>query len=468
MTTELSLPKLRADLQQALKAWREDSAAAVSLTYLRLFQRIRRKGADTDRQALNRILLTALETLEARHKVEAELLRQRFLNGMAMRALANRFNISEATAYRTQKEAVNHLALILQSRERQAREAWQAALEKRLEAPTYLRLIGFDGYLDELQRVLTTPGPPWLLSIEGLGGAGKTALADALSRRIIWQGNFDDFAWVSAKQQEFLPEMGLAPTNRPALDADALVDALIVQLDDAIPLAQSPRSKLDALKTLLKQQPAMVVVDNLETAVDHQALLPLLRALANPGKILLTSRRSLRAQPDVFCFTLKALDQAQTRRFIRYQAKVRGLTMLEKAPDSQLDDIYKIVGGNPLAIKLVLGQVSLFPLSHVLDNLAQARGKRSDELYTYIYWQAWRSLDPASRQALLVMPLVADGTLAQLATISQLERDELEGALQNLMTLSLVQMGGDLEERRYTIHRLTETFLLREALKWQL
>jgi hypothetical protein len=32
---------------------------------------------------------------------------------------------------------------------------------------------------------------------------------------------------------------------------------------------------------------------------------------------------------------------------------------------------------------------------------------------------------------------------------------------------SLVISRGDLEERRYSIHRLTETFLLNEVLKWQ-
>ena len=88
MATELSFPKLRADLQQALKAWREDGDCAVPLSYLRLFQRVRRDDADTDRQALNRVLLTALEALETKHKVEADLLRQRFLNGAAMRTLA--------------------------------------------------------------------------------------------------------------------------------------------------------------------------------------------------------------------------------------------------------------------------------------------------------------------------------------------------------------------------------------------
>jgi len=65
------------------------------------------------------------------------------------------------------------------------------------------------------------------------------------------------------------------------------------------------------------------------------------------------------------------------------------------------------------------------------------------------------------------MPLAQGGALKQLLAVSQLDASELGQALQQLASLSLVQVGGTLDERRYTIHRLTETFLLNEAIKWQ-
>ncbi len=45
--------------------------------------------------------------------------------------------------------------------------------------------------------------------------------------------------------------------------------------------------------------------------------------------------------------------------------------------------------------------------------------------------------------------------------------EDLSQSLRQLAALSLVQISGDLEDRRYIIHRLTETFLLNEAIKWQ-
>ena len=43
----------------------------------------------------------------------------------------------------------------------------------------------------------------------------------------------------------------------------------------------------------------------------------------------------------------------------------------------------------------------------------------------------------------------------------------LNQALDHLVTLSLVEPGGDITRRRYRIHRLTESFLLTEVARWQ-
>jgi hypothetical protein len=147
---------------------------------------------------------------------------------------------------------------------------------------------------------------------------------------------------------------------------------------------------------------------------------------------------------------------------------VRGLLPLVNASTVQLDSIYQVVGGNPLALKLVVGQIAIFPLPQVLDNLKQAQGKKIDELYTYIYWQAWNSLDVIVQRVLLAMPLAQDGDFAQLRAVTNLKVDELNDALERLVMLSLIEVGGnDLVDRRYHIHRLTETFLLTEVTRWQ-
>ena len=148
---------------------------------------------------------------------------------------------------------------------------------------------------------------------------------------------------------------------------------------------------------LLKEKAHLIVIDNLETAIDVLVLLPFLRELTNPSKFLLTSRHSLQAHSDIFCFSLQELNEADTIRLIRYEAKVRGISNLATAPEDQLQSIYAITGGNPLALKLMIGQTAILSLPQVLENLKKAQGKNIHDLYTYIYWQTWGMLDIPSQ-----------------------------------------------------------------------
>ena len=467
MTDEYSLSKLQEDIHTSLKSWHDIGKDVSPLTHLQLYRQARLSGLASARRATNEILLDALDSLADEHEDNATLLRQHFLDGMLMHTIANRLNIGQSTAYRKQQEALHQLALIIQSKENQAREVYQAALEKRLRLPPEVHLFGVGEQFGSLLERLTATESPWLISIEGLGGIGKTALANALARRPELINRFYEIAWVSAKQQRFFPGRGLEEKTSPALTVEVFVDTLLGQFGQSALLAQSASEKREGLISLLKQSPYLIVIDNLETMVDYQALLPILGEIVNPSKVLLTSRHSVREFPDIFCVTLEGLSQTDTFELIKHEAHTRGLFMLAKASTAQFQQIYDVVGGNPLALKLVVGQAAFLPLSQVLENLIEARSKSISELYTHIYWQAWEMLDAVSRQTLLVLPAVEEGTLKHLLFLSQLEPAELYQALQQLATLSLVQVEGDLEERHYSIHRLTETFLLSQAITWQ-
>ncbi|MBV7339467.1 AAA family ATPase [Chloroflexi bacterium TSY] len=282
----------------------------------------------------------------------------------------------------------------------------------RLEPPTTQKLFGVTELRAELKTAVLASDRPWLVALEGIGGIGKTTLANELAHQLVDDDRFVDIAWISAKQESFLPELGLQSIDQPALDVATLTDTLLEQLDERPSSTLSSEEKQAALMRLLKQHPHLVVVDNLETAVDYQALLPTLRRYANPAKFLLTSRFSLQAHADVTCLSLQELSESDTLPFMRLSAAIRWL-------------------------------------------------------YTYIYWQAWQMLDDAARTLILALPVVSHADFAALGMISDLQVDQLHHALQQLIALSLVQVRGDLENRLYSLHRLTETFLMNEVLQWR-
>jgi hypothetical protein len=463
----LPLLKLQNDVHEALKSWYSTGAESSSLSYLQLYKQAHLKGTGNPRETTNSVLLEALEDLEVDFETEANLLRKRFLDGLPMHVAANQFNMSEANAYRKQKDALKQLALVLQTSEIRMSKERRMALERQLDLPFQVELVGVEHHLTQLSEVILLPESPWLICIDGLGGLGKTSLAHALIMHPAILDHFQQFAWVSAKQQALLPGTGLASTDSPALEVETLIDNLLIQLDHSVALASPLEQKHAVLNALLKKTSTLVVIDNLETMADYQTLLPTLLKLANPAKFLLTSRHSLRTYPDIFSWSLPELSQADVLCLLRQEAKTRGFTEMIQADDDQLQPIHHVVGGNPLALKLVVGQMSMLPLSQVLDNLKQAQGQITDELYTYIYWQDWHMLDDTSRHVFLMMPLANDGPLDQLEAVTKLDSAILSQALQQLVALSLVQVKGTLDDRRYILHRLTETFLLKEAIKWK-
>ena len=337
----------------------------------------------------------------------------------------------------------------------------------RLDFMPDQRLFGVDEVRTKLEGLLLQSGRPWLIAIDGMGGLGKTSLAHALAWAMFESHRFYDVAWVSARQEEFLPEGVLRKVNQSVLTAETFVDTLLTQLDPGLGLTRSSDEKQAILSRWLKAKPYLVVVDNLETTEDQQSLLPLLQQLANPTKFLLTTRYSLRTQTHVHSHRLRGLDEEDTHALLRHEADVRGIPMLAQAKSESLGRIYQVVGGNPLALKLVVGQLSVLPLPQVLDTLRQADTRSIEHLYVYMYWQAWEMLSEPGKQTLVAMPLAQEGSFSDVMRESELNAQQTGQALKELTTLSLVEVSGDVEQPRYRIHRLTETFLLNEVIKWQ-
>lgn len=461
-------PEFRDNVQESLKLWYKDASQGSPLADLTLVQHYLRKG-DNLRRATNQVLLQAIEALEIENPQSARILRLRFLDGMMVHQVAHSLNIAEPTVYNWQARAIDLLASILHGQEQQAREHRLRTQEQRLPPASYVHLVGIEDRLAELLERVRTPGPPWLLSIEGIGGLGKTSLADALLREVARRAFFPEIGWVSAQPQRLDLGGFIRLLDRPALTADALIAALAAQLLPDLPATVGPEQALAALEPHLRQQPHLVVVDNLETMADVDTLLPTLRRLANPTKFVLTSRQSLFAEADVYHYPVPELSMAHAFTLIRQEAQLRNLPALAAAGDAELLPVYQTVGGNPLALRLVVGQTHVHGLDAILGDLAAARGQTAANLYTFIYRWAWENLDENTRQAFLAMPLAppSGANLAYLEQVSGLEPAALRQALDRLVSLNLVDSSGDLREKRYSIHNLTRTFLQEQVAGWQ-
>ena len=420
--------------------------------------------------AIRMVLKAGLERLAQNDSSAVDLLVRRFVRGETMVSLARRYGYAERTLYRKQNDALIALAQRLWEAEEAARrrdsaeEARQRVLD-RLPPPTYTRLFGVEQQLADLTEMLLDDQRYWLVSVEGMGGVGKTALARAAVEEALGQGRFAQVVWTTAQQQAFAWGE-LWPLDRPPLTLEGVLDDVARQLEAPDLLLLDQEEKLRRLRQLVGAQPTLIVVDNLETAAEFREIAGGIYALARPAKLLVTSRHRLGAYDQVTAVDLQPLDFEDGLAFIRYHAAERNVRYVTSASSSQQARIQKITGGNPLAIKLVIGQARVLSLSRVLADLEQARG-RSAEFYLYIFRYSWEHLSEVARQVLVCMPLLDPrGAIREdIAGVSGIQdEDVLSAALVELVDVSLLNRGQRAGQIEYSIHRLTEHFVLSDVV----
>lgn len=456
-------------VHRALKSWRAGYAKDGLLDDLLIAQRAAQDQTPTQHERTHLLLESAIDYLAEVNPREAELLHLRFRVGLPVDEARRQFNYAESTIYSKQNQAIARLAAILYDQEMNAWHERAAHLAGRLTAPL-VQAIGLEQQIGDLTGLLKRAGGPWILSLEGIGGIGKTTLAAAITRRLAAETAYEEFGWVSA-QPAGLDLCGRVHARpQPPLTVAALLGALAGQLlpPEEAADAHTPEAQLAALRLRLAQVPHLVVIDNVETLPDLHALLPALHSLTNPSRFVLTSRRRLIAEANVHLHAVPELSVDHALLLLRQAAQDHELPALASCRDEELLPIYAAVGGNPLALLLVVGQTHVRPLHAVLADLAQARVQPLQPLFDYIYRQVWEGLGEIERRVLLVVAAaqVTDLDAATLGTVCSLPVGDVIAALQRLIQANLVCMQGDLDTCRYRVHSLTYRFLQGLAAGW--
>lgn len=340
----------------------------------------------------------------------------------------------------------------------------RARLSRHLPPPEYTQLYGVDEARRELAGLLRSSSGPDCLSIEGLGGIGKTALARAVAHDLAENSDFDGIAWISARQTWLNDQGGIEAAPDAATTLADIVSRLATQLGFAELAGLEVTQKLERLATFLPSSRHLIVIDNLESVSDVALLMPALAPLSRPARFLLTSRETLRHYPMVTRYPVPPLSPEDSHALVESELRRHGRAAALRPAD--MVSLYDVIGGMPLALKLVAAQMSHWPLSILLENLRSARQRAPESLYSFIYRRAWQALNDPARQLLLsLLPLASDGEdIEWLRLMSFLPADAFAEALGQLLDYSLLETAGSPESPRYRLHRLTTTFLQTEVL----
>jgi len=462
LSNALPLSQFTKDVHAALKHWHAaDEQSEHLLAHLLLVQeRQHQLGLHTPaalRLATNEVLLDGLRHLEQQQPQAAQILQKRFHDQETILRVSTLLGLSPDQVKHKQREALQWLAEILLDMENQARTALMTQQTARLEAQSYTRLFGVDGLSDRLLALLTTAVSPWLITLVGIGGIGKTSLANYTVRRAIRRLCYDEVVWLKLNNRA-QPHLPLSPEQT----FQRLVGQLGQQLLPALSRSIAPDELLRSLRPLLKNQAHLIIIDNLELPADTAYMLAELLTLAQPSRFLLTSRTPPADHAGSLTLTLPELSEADSIALIQHYAGEIGFAEAAAAGYADLLPIYEVVGGNPFALKQLVNLGKRRPLPPLLAALRERPLFEGEAIYQRILHETWLTLSHDAKAILGVMPLAAEGGMdpEQIAALSGLSEAQMWPAINELISRSLLEVrSSQIWERFYGIHRLTELFV---------
>lgn len=381
-------------------------------------------------------------------------------------ALAAALPISPRNYRRRVHTGLERLVQLLRRAEMDAHQQYQAEHRRRhLPPPDYLALFGVARQLHSLVELFAPSSPVPFVSIEGLGGIGKTSLARAVAHQLAEQNHWRDILWVSAKQHRLSERGELHPFAAPARTLDDIVNALTDQLGQTQLAGLPVAAKLARLKPFLNSAPHLIIIDNLETVADVDVLLPALQPLAGVTRFLLTSRQSMSRYPFVKSVPVPELSPVDSQALVGSELQRLGQKII--VGKQEVERLYYYIGGLPLALKLTAAQLGHRSLDEVIRQMQKVGKTTPYSLYAFIYRHTWALLNDTARMLLLsVLDIGPDGDNA--AWLRRMNPDlpeaDFDAALSQLIDFSLVEVGGTLANRVYRLHRLTVTFLQTDIL----
>lgn len=330
-----------------------------------------------------------------------------------------------------------------------------------LPAQAYRPIVGRD---QEIAAVLghLRPYPHSqypIVTIDGVGGVGKTALALTVGARALEAApegpdRFDAVIWSSAKR-EVLTIAGVTPQQHGMRNLDGIYAALAHTLDRPELITASPDDQHEIARSILSERRVLLIIDNLET-VDDPRVLAFIRDLPAPTKALITTRHRIDGAIPI---RLKGLPLSDAQTLVLSLADQDG--SLDVGPDTQLD-IARLTAGIPLAIQWTISQIAFGrPAAAALQRLRSAGGEFAAFCFRESYEMIGSDDRVSTRHVLLALSYFPYGaTREDLAYVAGLTHavQERDVALAELLRLSLI----NLDAGRFSLLPLTRDFLLAE------
>lgn len=208
----------------------------------------------------------------------------------------------------------------------------------------YTHFVGREAELQKLTQLLL-PYPRsrhFLVTLDGIGGVGKSALALELAyryrdhyRMLSPEERFEAIIWVSAKRT-LLTAGGIQQRQQTFSTLGDLYREIAMVLEPPSLMQADFEQGRGIVEHALTSKRTLLIVDNLET-VDDEEVLTFLRELPDPTKAIVTTRHRI----DIaYAIRLTGMPHADALALIEMEAVNKNVVL----PSDAADDLYRRTG----------------------------------------------------------------------------------------------------------------------------
>ena len=263
---------------------------------------------------------------------------------------------------------------------------------------SYTRFVGRQAELEKLTQLLL-PHPRsrhFVVTLDGIGGVGKSALALELAYRyrdgyaaLPEAERFDAIVWISAKRT-LLTANGIQQRQQTFNTLDDLYREIATLLEQPGILQADAMHHRGLVERVLTAQRTLLIVDNLET-VDDEELLSFLRELPDPTKAIVTTRHRI----DIaYSIRLTGMPEPDAQALMVVEAARKGVEL----PSEAIGDLYRRTGGIPLAIVWSIGLMSM---GHSVESVLRRLGSGHSDIARFCFAESMARIRGRDAERLL-------------------------------------------------------------------
>jgi len=324
---------------------------------------------------------------------------------------------------------------------------------------TFTHFVGREVEVQKLTQLLL-PYPRsrhFLVTLDGIGGVGKSALALEIAYRyrdtynkLPPEERFEAIIWVSAKRM-LLTARGIQHRQQTFSTLGDLYReiASVLELPLIMQVDYDERRRL--VEHALVSKRTLLIVDNLET-VDDDEVLTFLRELPDPTKAIVTTRHRI----DIaYAIRLTGMPHTDAQALIELEATHKNVDLAAYAVEA----LYRRTGGVPLAI---VWSIALMSLGYPVESVLRRLGSGHSDIARFCFDESMASIHGHDAYRLLIALTMFEASVNRnmLGEVAGLGNDEIgrDDALAELLQLSLVNQ----EQDCFSLLPLTRSFVLDE------